>query len=262
MPVKISVVIVSYNSEDFIEKCVNSVLKNLPKDGEVIVVDNASTDGTLERVKGLESRVKVIEGKENLGFSKANNIGVKESRGQYLFFLNPDTELTEPIFEKLINFYESSPDCGLVGPKLIMADGKVQPSVSRLPSVWGAFKEYVLRIKNSYTEYAPESTSPLEIERLYGAALLIKRDLFEKIKGFNEKYFLYYEDADFCRKIKNIGKKIYYYPNVSINHLVGGTNSKTDKYSLNLESSKIYHGALGVLLLQLIFLIPRLRRHL
>jgi GT2 family glycosyltransferase len=262
MQLKLSVIIVSYNSEDFIEKCLKSVLKYLTMDGEVIVVDNASTDKTLERINNCGSRIKVIKNRENLGFSKANNIGAKEASGEYLFFLNPDTEITELTFEELINFYEKTPGCGLVAPKLIMSDGRIQPSISKLPTVWRAFKEYVLGIKNAYSEYVPENELPSEVERIYGAALLIKKDFFESISGFDERYFLYYEDADLCKRIRKTGKRIYIYPQVSINHLVGGTKSETDKYILNYESSKKYHGVFGVFILQLIFLIPRLRRHL
>ena len=265
MQVRISVIIVSYNSESFIEKCIVSVLKNLLTNAEVIVLDNASTDKTLEvlsKLKVKSEKLKVIESKINLGFAKGNNLASKEASGEYLFFLNPDTEIEKPIFDELLKFYEENADVGIVGPKLLMGNGEVQASVRKLPTVWGAFKEYILGTKFAYSEYIPNGNEPVEVEMVYGAAMLIKKDLFEKVGGFNEKYFLYYEDVDICKKIQKTGKKVYFYPGVSIKHLVGATRSELNKVEINYNSSLLYHGLVGGLILQIIFFIYRLRRHL
>lgn len=256
MQVRISVIIVSYNSEDFIEKCVSSILRNLPKDGEVIVLDNASVDKTVDQLRKFAPKIKLIKSSENLGFSKGNNKAAKEAKGEYLFFLNPDTEVNKSIFDELVNFYESTPNAGIIGPKLIMADGKIQPSVKKLPTILGAIEEYIFSIKNAYNQYVPDGKGSVEVEMIYGAAILIRRDLFEELKGFNEKFFLYYEDADLCKRIRELGKKIYYYPKVSLKHLVGATKSE-NKYQENLESSKKYHGMFKFLVLQLIFRLHR-----
>lgn len=250
--VKISIITVSYNSEDFINKFAESVLKYKPSDSELIVIDNDSTDKTATILEKFIPRLKLIKSSENLGFSKASNLAAKEAKGQYLFFLNPDTEfLSEPLGE-LVNFYEKV-SAGIVGPKLIMPSGKPQASVKKLPTVWGAIKEYILGIKYSYSEYVPEGGEPVEVEQLYGAALLISKDLFWRVGGFNEKFFLYYEDAELCRQIRNLGKKVYYYPESSIKHLVGATKSSQNKYKLNLEAARKYHGFFKALVLQLIF---------
>lgn len=257
---KLSVIIVSYNSEDFIEKCILSVLRNIPKDGEVVVIDNASNDKTFEKLKQYGSKIILIESSENLGFAKANNKAVKEASGKYLFFLNPDTEVEKPL-DELVNFYENTPNAGIVGPKLVLENGAIQPSARKLPTIMGVVKEYILGVKNAYSEYIPERDKPTEVEMVYGAAMLIKHELFEKLGGFDEKYFLYYEDADLCRRVQVLGKKIYYYPRIFVKHLVGATVSDRDKYKLNYESSVKYHGIIGAFVLELIFLIPRLRRH-
>lgn len=257
--VKVSVVIVSYNSKGFIEKCINSVLKNLSEKGEVIVLDNFSTDKTVEILKKSIPKIKLLKSDENLGFAKGCNKAVKEAKGEYLFLLNPDTEMSEPIIVELIKFYETTVDAGIVVPKLIMLNGQSQASVRKLPTLWGAFKEYILGITHAYSEYVPEGDKPQEVEMAYGAAWLIKKDLFDKLNGFNKKFFLYYEDVDFCRRLKELGKKIYYYPQVSIKHLVGATKSEQDKYKLNLESAKKYHGWFKFVLLQLIFKLSRLK---
>jgi GT2 family glycosyltransferase len=247
----ISIIIVSYNSESFISKCISSVLKNAPG-SEIIVIDNNSSDNTVKELEKFGSKIKLIKSSENLGFSKGNNKAAKEATKKYLFFLNPDTEMEKSVLEEMVQFYESTVDVGLIAPKLIQSDGKVQESVKRLPSVWGAFQEFILGVKNAYSQYAPASNKPIEVEMVYGAAMLIKKDLFESIQ-FDERYFMYYEDAELCKRVRESGKKIYYYPEVSIKHLVGASKSSQDKYKLNLESSKIYHGQFQAMLLNLIF---------
>lgn len=259
---EVSVIIVAYNCEDFIEKCIKSVLKYLPKGGEVIVLDNDSKDNTARLLEKFGKQIKLIKSDKNLGFSKGCNLAEKEASGDYLFLLNPDTELTEPVFEKLISFYEDTPNIGVLAPKLTMLDGKVQPSVKNLPTVWGAIKEYILGVKHSYSEYAPKSSEPLEVEVVYGAAMLIKKDLFQKLGRFNEKYFMYYEDTDLCRQVRDLGKKVYYLPGISIKHAVGGSKSDLDRYKLNFDSFKKYHGFFQAMLLHLIFQIPRIKRRL
>lgn len=263
----LSIVTVSFNSEKFIGKYLLSVLKYAPKGSELIIVDSGSKDKTVKIIKDYIKRpardlpIKLIESRENIGFSKGNNLAVKRSKGRFIFFLNPDTELVNPL-DYIVSFYQQSKKIGLVAPKLTMSDGKIQPSVKKLPSIWGAFKEYVLNMGCSYSEYIPNTSEPVEVEAVYGAAMLVSREVFNRVKGFNENFFLYYEDMDFCRKIKKIDKKIFYYPGVEIMHLVGAARGDEDRYLLNKKSAAIYHGKIGAFFLQLIFLVPRLRRRL
>jgi GT2 family glycosyltransferase len=254
----ISFLIVTYNNEKTIERCIKSLLKVLPKDSEIIVFDNASADQTLNKLKNIGNRINLIESKNNLGYGKGNNLAAKSAKCEYIFILNPDTEIKAVDFHKIIEFYESDPKIGLIAPRLMLLTGKVQASVKKMPSVWGAFKEYILGIKYSYSEYYPSGVTPIEVEAAYGAALLIKKSLFEKVGGFDEKYFLYYEDIDLCRKLKKIGKKIFYFPNVEIIHLVGGSKSNQNRYNLNYDSALKYHGFVNTFLLQIIFKVRRL----
>lgn len=262
MKISLSVLIVSYNSENFIEKCLISVLKNLPSGGEVIVLDNNSSDGTVSKLEKFLPKIKLIKSSENLGFSKGNNRAARQAKGEYLFFLNPDTEVKNPIFKQLVDFYQETPYIGIVAPRLVLNDGKTQASAKNLPTIGKAIQEFILGIKNSYSEYVPEENEPLEVEAVYGAAMLIRRDLFDNLEGFDEKYFLYYEDLDLCRKVRSIKRKIYYYPKAEIMHLVGATKSEENRYEINKDSFWKYHGFLEGFILQLIFLFPRLRRKL
>lgn len=259
---KLSIIIVSFNSEDFIEDCLKSLFKYLLKEGEVIVVDNNSSDGTVKKLEGFVPKIDLIKLAQNLGFAKANNLAAKKAQGQYLFFLNPDTQIIQPVFSQLIDFYERNSDAGIVAPKLIQADGKVQESVKNLPTIWGAIKEFIFMIPNSYTQYAPKSSEPVQVECVYGAALLIKKDFFDKLGGFDEKFFLYYEDVDLCKRVNQADKKIYYYPGVSIKHLVGASKSEFDRNKLNNESFRKYHGRFSTAILEWLFLIRRICRKL
>ncbi len=254
----VSVIIISYNSQDFIKKCIESILKNMPGNGEVIVLDNASLDRTVEILKRFGNKIHLIESGENLGFAKGSNKAAQKAKGDYLFFLNPDTEMMNPSLEELVSFYKSHSNAGVVAPRLIMPGGKIQPSVKKLPTIWGALREYILGEKKAYSEYAPVRESAVEVEMVYGAAMLVKKDLFDSLGGFDERFFLYYEDADLCRRIHEIGQKVYYFPKVSIKHLVGGTKSSKDKYKLNRESAIKYHGFFKFMILQFIFRLHQL----
>ncbi len=259
---KLSVIIVSFNSQDFIDKCIISVLKFLPDKSEVIVLDNASEDLTVDKLKQFTPKIKLIISDKNLGFSNGNNKAVKIAKGEYLFFLNPDTYLTEDIFTPLINFYQADENIGIIGPKLITPDGSIQATVKKFPSVWGAFKELILGIPKTYSQYIPKENKPIIVDCVYGAAFLISANLFRNCGGFDERYFLYYEDIDLCRKLKKLNKKIYYYPLIELTHLVGATKSNQNRLKLNWDSAKIYHGDFEAFILQIIFFFYRIKRKL
>lgn len=241
--IELSVVIVTYNSGRSITDCLKSIAKNIKVPLEIVVVDNNSTDDTVKKINDCGVRVKLIELDENKGFSKGNNIGAEATLGKLLFFLNPDTKITKFDFGEVESLLKK-PENGMVAPKLVLPSGQTQKSVTHLPTIKNAFLEYWLGVKNIYKEYAPDTNLPVEVEAVYGAALILRKDLFTKIGKFNEKYFLYFEDLDLCRALKDSGYKIIYLPSVVIEHEVGAsgkTNPRTQ--SLFLQSAKSYHGA-------------------
>lgn len=255
--INVSVITVTYNNERNISDYINSLKENLNAQSEVIIVDNASNDNTLKLLE-KENKVILIKNNENLGFSKACNLGAKKAKGNYLLFLNPDTKVTKGAIDKLVQFYQQSPDAGITAPKLIQFDESIQPSVRRFPSLIGAVKEYYLGSKNSFEAYVPQGSIPVSVDTVVGAAMLIKKEIFEKVGGFNEKYFMYYEDIDLCKRIKSLGLKIYYLPDAIIYHKVGDSISEKKSKWLK-ESAKIYHGIFQEMLLYLILRFrPRL----
>lgn len=246
----ISVIIVTFNNEETIKKCLDSIFQNSP-DVEVIVVDNNSSDKTVEIIKTFREKVVLVEAGGNLGFSKANNLGESQAKCEYLVFLNPDTQLLyKSSFEKLKDILEQNPDFGLIGPKLVYPNGQVQKTVRNLPNAARAFKEYILGIKGSYDFYIPEGNDISEVESVVGACMVIKRDVFERVGKFDEKYFLYFEDLDLCRKVRSLGFKVGFYPEVEIRHNEG-VSGKGQKTNLLLHNSaKRYHGLVEYCLIQ------------
>lgn len=248
LEIDVSVIIVSYNTKDYTLSCVDSVLNSKTKKRiEVIVVDNASSDGTINSLFKLGKKIKLIKNKENLGFAKANNQGIKIAKGKYLFLLNSDAEVSDYAIDRLVDFAECHRGTGVVVPRLLNSDGSPQKSVFKLPTLKGAIFEYWLNLKGNYGQYVPSGTKPVRIEAAVMAAFLITPAAREKLPFLDERYFMYFEDLDYCRKVKSLGLSIYYLPNVSVVHHLGKSgnngNNNSDWRRL-VPSSKIYHGAL------------------
>lgn len=249
--VQLSVIIVTYNNQGTIKKCLDSVLKNT-RGCEVIMVDNYSEDGTMREVREIGSRVQVIASEKNLGFARGNNLGVKKSSGEYLVFLNPDTEVVEDgSLNKLVSDLKSHRQYGLIGPKITYPDGKVQTTVRNLPTVGRVFSEYILGQKGSYDFYDPMCPDLCRVESVVGACMVISKELFETVGGFDERYFLYYEDLEICRQILNHGLEVGYQPRVVLKHKLGSSGRGGEVSKHLVESAVVFHGWLEFQLVQL-----------
>jgi len=221
---------------------------------ETIVIDNTSSDGSPEMIKKEFSQVKFIANKKNQGFAKANNQGLKIAKGDYLLLLNSDTEVRPGTLQKLEEFAQNRPQAGVVGAKLLNPDGSIQPSVYHFPTIWRAIKEYWFGLKGSYEKYAPMIEKEVGVEAVTGAAMLIPRGTIEKIGYLDERYFMYFEDLDYCRRVRRAGLKVFYLPTAEILHCHGQSAVKAGPkaYQYLLQSSKIYNGRLKYNLLTLI----------
>jgi GT2 family glycosyltransferase len=209
-----------------------------------MVVDNASSDGSVEMVKKDFPQVKLIANKENVGFAKANNQGLKKIKSEYILLLNPDTRVKPGSLEKLIKFVREHPQAGIVGARLINPDGSAQPSVYHFPTLWRAIREYWFGQKGVYEKYAPQIKKPIEVEAVTGAAMLVTRKTIKKIGLLDERYFMYFEDLDYCQRVRDAGLKVYYLPQVEILHHHGRSAAKAGSkaYQYLVQSSKIYNG--------------------
>ncbi len=237
---ELSIVIVSFNVRYFLESCLYSVFKALEGvEGEVIVVDNNSVDGTLRMLGEKFSQVKLISNRENTGFAKACNQGIAVARGRYVLLLNPDTLIEETTLVKSIRFMDEHPDAGALGVKMIDGKGKFLPESKRaLPTPAVAFyKIFGLgslfprsKTFNRYYLGHLDENKTHAVEVLTGAFMLLRKEVLDKVGGLDEDYFMYGEDIDLSYRITQAGYKNYYFPETTIVHYKG---ESTKKGSLN-----------------------------
>ena len=237
---ELSVIIVNYNVKNLLENCIDSILsasKNFQT--EIIVVDNNSFDGSSSYIKSrFDSfdNIRVIENNVNLGFAKANNIGVSAACGKYILILNPDTILQEDTIDKCIGFIKSRDDIGILSCKLVLPNGKLDLACRRsFPSSSVAFYRMIglsklfpkSKIFGKYNLTYLDENSTYEVDAVCGAFMLMTKELFCKVGGFDEEYFMYGEDLDLCYRIKNENLKVYYYSGTGIIHYKGESTKKS-----------------------------------
>jgi GT2 family glycosyltransferase len=272
---KLSIIIVSYNTKELLEQCLESIKASIGRnklqitnskkqtssksqvpnqrlslsDVEIIIVDNNSQDETRAYLKQLANnkdlKVKIILNKENAGFAKAVNQGIREARGEYVLLLNSDIKVLPGTIDKLIEVVKKKKDAGLVAPKLLNRGGKTsQASCYKLPTIVRAIKEYWLKKAGAFEKYLPCGGHPTAVEAVVGAAMLIPKTTLDLIGNFDEKYFMYYEDLDFCRRTRKAGLTVYYVPQAKVIHHHGASGKKEpQKVNRYLqESSREYHG--------------------
>lgn len=237
---KLSVIIVNYNVEFFLEQCLHSVEKAIAGiDAEVFVVDNVSVDGSCAMVKEKFPWVELIENTENVGFSKGNNQAMRISKGEYFLLLNPDTVVEEDTFSKVIDFMDDHPETGGLGVKMVDGKGNYLPESKRgLPTPWVAFYKIfglsALFPKNKrFNRYYLGNLSPdetHEIEILSGAFMMMRKKALDEVGLLDEAFFMYGEDIDLSWRIVLGGYKNHYYPHTRIIHYKG---ESTKKGSLN-----------------------------
>lgn len=232
----LSIIIVNYNTRELLKQTIQSVIDNTYKlEYEVIVVDNASSDDSVPVIKKNYPQVNVIQNTENLGFPKANNIGIKQSTGRYVLLLNSDTEVIGDCLQKCINYMDSHTDIGVLGCKLVLANGELDHACKRgFPtpeaSLWYMLKMYKLFPGNKrFGQYKMNYLSDDEInevDSLTGAFMLLRREVIDKVGLLDEQFFMYGEDLDWCFRIKEAGWKVVYYPEAVTVHYKGGSSKK------------------------------------
>lgn len=249
---KVSVIIVNYNVSYFLEVCLHSTLRALKKTvGEIIVVDNHSTDDSVAMMRRRFPEVTIIENKGNKGFGKANNQGVAIAKGEYILFLNPDTVLTEDYFEKTINYMDAHPNAGCIGPKLLDGKGQFAPESKRsFPSLAVAFYKTTginkLFSKSPYfnkyyaVHIGEDETAAVDV--LMGCCMMMRASVLEKINyAFDEDFFMYGEDIDLSYRIQKAGYQNIYFPETAIIHYKGESTKKT-----SLSYVKTFNEALSL----------------
>lgn len=234
-PFNLTVIVLSFNTKDITDECLTRLKKakkyseeELKNEVEVIVVENASEDGSLEMIKSKHDWVRLIVSKTNTGFSGGNNIGMKASINPFILLLNSDAYVEDDSLYKALKYFEENSECDLLGPQLRFADGRLQPSAGFLPTPLNT----VLWISGLALLPGMESlTSPIhsknlnfyrnirEVEWVMGAFMMLRRQVYEKTMGFDESIFMYGEEVEWCKRIKDKGFKTYYVPTFEITHL-------------------------------------------
>ncbi len=219
----LSVIIVSYNTREMTVDCLRTLDRALVGiTNEVIVVDNASADGSAAALRAEFPQVRVLESGRNAGFGAANNLGMKAAQGTFLLLLNSDAFPELGAIPEMVNFLHSNPSVGVVGPRTLNKDGSLQISCFRFPSPSHAWKEN-LWLSRDYYDWAHDAQR--EVDFVTGSCMLVRREVFEQVGGFDEHFFMYSEETDWQRRIWDAAWKITFIPTARVTHLGGASGS-------------------------------------
>jgi GT2 family glycosyltransferase len=245
----LSIVIVNWNTKEFLQRCLESLRANPPSgELEVIVIDNASTDGSAEMVRQEFPEAVLIENQENLGYAQGNNQGIAASKGEYVLLLNPDTEVTPGALDSLVEFAKNRPDAAAVGCRLINPDGGVQSSCRSFPSPLPLLFEYTKlsrlfprsRLFGAYRMTYFDYSRVAEVDQPMGSCLLLSRKAIEDVGLFDEEFPIFFNEVDWCFRAKQRGWKAYFTPDAEVLHH-GGASTQQAKAEMIRES----HESLG-----------------
>jgi GT2 family glycosyltransferase len=268
----LSIVIVNWNTRDLLRHCLASLSNTTGVSCETIVVDNGSTDGSLEMLKARFPEVRVISKERNIGFAAANNCGLAQARGRYCLLLNSDTRVDPDTLTRMVQFMDNHSVAGACGPQLLNADGTLQPSGRGFPTLASALGELLpmpegwrqsLRGKEQRRDY----NQACQVDEVSGAALCLRRKALHEIGLLDDEFFFLGEDIDLCWRLKRAGWKVFYVPDARVMHLWGGSRNKTDNYAISLLSQRAYYllfrkhrsNATALLLKAILFLLTLLK---
>lgn len=257
LTIDLSIIIVSWNVRDLLRDCLRSIEEGRGELSiQTIVVDGASADGSAAMVATEFPWVDLLAMDENVGFPRGNNIGLERARGRYVLLLNPDTRVLDDALPALVGYADLHPDVDALGPQVLYADGSVQPSRFRFPTfATGLFVStwmdgVVPGVLRHYSMEDIPVDQTVEADWLLGACILVPREVVEKVGGLDEAYFMYAEELDWCRRLKNGGGRVVYGPVARVLHFVGKSSEQAvTARHINFQRAKLryfrkYHGRL------------------
>jgi N-acetylglucosaminyl-diphospho-decaprenol L-rhamnosyltransferase len=264
---ELSVVILNWNVRDLLRDCLRSLGQAASGPLEIIVVDAASADGSAEMVRREFPAARLIASTENLGYSRGNNLGLAAARGRWLLVLNPDTRADAGALASLLAYAAANLQAGILGPQLLNPDDTPQSSRRRFPTLLTAFFESTwlaplappALLDRYYARDLPAG-APAEVDWVTGACLLIRREVYEQIGGFDEGFFMYSEEMDYCRRAQAAGWRVAHVPQARVYHYEGKSSEQAvPERHIRFQRSKIryfrkYHGPLAALTLRLFLL--------
>lgn len=247
-----SIIIVNYNTKNLTKNCLDSIFSNCPESNfEIIVIDNNSQDGSDKMLESeFGEKIKLIVNKKNIGFGSANNQGARTAKGEYLFFLNSDTVMKSDILSAIKQFLDNNKEVGIISPQLLLEDRSEQERA------YGKFPTPFSVVTEKFKNQKIKETKLLEADWVSGAALIIRKNIFDRINGFDEKFFMYFEDIDLCKRVNGLGYKIMVLKEIFITHLCGKSLNyygKRKKYYYKSQDYfyKKHYGALAMNLIKI-----------
>jgi len=225
---RLSIIIVSYNIRADLERCLQSLVTHKPHvDHEILVVDNASTDDTVDTLRERWAGVRLIEGWSNVGFSRANNIGIRQSFAELVLLLNGDTVVPAGAIDALVAVLDRRPDVAVTGPRLVDAEGRPELSFGRMISPFNELRQK-LRARGNVTRL---TSVEREVDWVSGACLLVRRADAEAVGLLDERFFMYTEDVDFCAAVRARGRKVLFTPAAEVVHVRGRSRQTAPRAS-------------------------------
>ncbi len=243
----LSILIVSWNTRDLLARCLDSLYRHPPGvPFEVVVVDNASSDGSAEMVRQFGHPVRLVENQENVGFAAPNNQAIALSRGRYLLLLNPDTEVRPQALASMVAYLADHADVGGLGPRLLNPDGSHQVSCYPAPTLsrefWRLFHLDALRPLGTYPQRMWQSREPLDVEVIQGACLMLRREALKEVGLLDERYYIYSEEVDLCLRLRRAGWRLVWLPGAQVVHYGGqSTRQASAPMFLHLYHSKVLY---------------------
>ena len=245
----LSIIIVNYNVKEFLQNLLQSIEKassNLSL--ETIIVDNASDDGSIEMLHKNFQQIKLIENKKNVGFGAANNQAIEIAKGKYILLLNPDTIVKEDTFTEMIKFFEANPEAGMAGCKVLNPDGTLQLACRRgFPGPWTSFTKVIglskifpkSKLFARYNLTFLDGNQTYEVDAISGSFMMLRKEVYAKIGGFDPDFFMYGEDLDLCYRTQKAGFKVYYVHSTEIIHYKGESTKRS-----KIDETKIFYDAM------------------
>ncbi len=242
----VSFIIVNYNGDDKVIDTIKSIYKFVTFDLEIIVFDNSSTDGSLQKLKdefGENENFRLILSDKNLGFGKANNRAVKHSKGKYIILFNNDAYLLDGSLNKMIQYYIEKDFKGILAPVVLNPDSTIQKSWGKYQTIVNElFEKYGKRVSEKLFSKKIKKRELIDVDWVSGVCFMVEKKIFEELNGFDEGFFMYFEDSDFSKRAKEKGYRVSIYTGSRIYHIRGYSVSKNKKIvSLEYRKSQLYY---------------------
>ena len=240
VPNGVAVLIVNFKAYEHLRRCLRSLLPSLSPADEVVVIDQQSTDASLNGLASEFPAVRVCASVENTGFAAGVNLAARQTQAPFLLLLNPDTRLEVGVVDALRHALEQSPEAGVVGPRVVNDDGSIQASARRFPDMTTPFGGRTSWLSSGFPGNwfsarnlkGLDAVDPMRVDWISGACLMTRRDLFDRLGGLDEAFFLYWEDADYCRRVLDAGLHTIYVPTATVHHSVGASSSHNPELAI------------------------------